>query len=97
MFDISLQNFKKPLDTFSLQIEGKRSKDYFVIILAAKENFERFSRLEFTFEKSKHQEASLRTVPTIVTAHIFCSCQGSRARRERNAQHAGHADWFCLL
>ena len=39
----------------------------------------------------------LRTVPTIVTAHIFCACQGSRARRERNAQHAGHADWFCLL
>ena len=39
----------------------------------------------------------LRTVPTIVTAHIFCACQGSRARRERNAQHAGHAEWFCLL
>ena len=27
-------------------------------------------------------------------AHYY---QGSRARRERNAQHAGHADWFCLL
>ena len=27
-------------------------------------------------------------VPTIATAHIFCACQGSRARRERNAQHA---------
>ena len=40
---------------------------------------------------------SLRMVPTIVTAHIFCACQGSRARRERNVQHAGHADWFCLL
>ena len=38
-----------------------------------------------------------RTVPTIVTAHIFCACQGSHARRERNAQHAGHEDWFCLL
>ena len=37
----------------------------------------------------------LRTVPTVVTAQIFCACQGSRARRERNAQHAGHADWFC--
>ena len=24
---------------------------------------------------------SLRTVPTIVTAHIFCACQGSRALR----------------
>ena len=41
--------------------------------------------------------SSLKTVPTIVTAHIFCACQGSRARHERNAQHAGHADWFCLL
>ena len=39
----------------------------------------------------------LRTVPTIVTAQIFCACQGSRARRERNVQHAGHTDWFCLL
>ena len=38
-----------------------------------------------------------RTGPTIVTAHIFCACQGSRARRERNALHTGHADWFCLL
>ena len=36
-------------------------------------------------------------VPTIVTAHIFCACQGSRARPERNAQHAGHADWFCYF
>ena len=41
-------------------------------------------------------EGRLRTVPTIVTVHIFCACQGSRARRERNAQHAGHVDWFCL-
>ena len=24
-------------------------------------------------------------LPAIVTAHIFCACQGSRARRERNA------------
>ena len=40
---------------------------------------------------------NLRTVPTIVTAHIFCACQCSRARRERNAQHAGRADWFCPL
>ena len=39
----------------------------------------------------------LKTVPTIVTAHIFCACQGSHARPKRNAQHAGHADWFCLL
>ena len=33
-FDISLQNFKKPLDIFSPQIERKRSKEYLVIILA---------------------------------------------------------------
>ena len=35
----------------------------------------------------------LRTLPTIVTVHIFCVCEGSRAQRERNTQHAGHADW----
>ena len=29
----------------------------------------------------------LRTVPTIITALIFCACQGSRARCERNVQH----------
>ena len=40
---------------------------------------------------------ALRTVPSIITAHIFCVCQGSLTRRERNGQHAGHADWFCLL
>ena len=39
-FDISLQNFKKPLDIFSLQIERKRSKEYLVTILAVKESFE---------------------------------------------------------
>ena len=56
-FDVSLQNFKKPLDSFSPQIERKRSKEYLVIILAGKESFERFSRLEFVFEKSNHREA----------------------------------------
>ena len=35
-FDIILQNFKKPLDSFSPQIERKRSKEYLVIILAGK-------------------------------------------------------------
>ena len=34
--DISLQNFKKPLDIFSPQIERKRSKKHLVIILAVK-------------------------------------------------------------
>ena len=53
----SLQNFKKPLDIFSPQIERKRFKEYLVIILAVKESFERFSCLEFIFEKSKHREA----------------------------------------
>ena len=51
---------KKPLDSFSPQIERKRSKEYFVIILTVKENFERFSCLEFVFEKSKHREAGLK-------------------------------------
>ena len=49
-FDISLQNFKKPLDIFSPQIERKGCKEYLVIILAVKESFERFSSLEFIFE-----------------------------------------------
>ena len=59
-FDISLQNFKKPLDSFSPQKERKRSKEYLFIILAGKESFEQFSYLEFVFEKSKHREAGLK-------------------------------------
>ena len=59
-FDINLLNFKKPLVIFSPQIERKRSKEYLVIILPVKESFERFSCLEFIFEKSKHQEAGLK-------------------------------------
>ena len=47
-------------------------------------------------EKLSLKKKVLRTVLTIVTAHIFCACQSSRAQRERNAQHAGLADWFCL-
>ena len=35
-FDIRLHNFKKPLDIFSPQIERKRSKEYFIKILAVK-------------------------------------------------------------
>ena len=57
---ISLWNFKKPLDIFSLQIERKRSKEYIVIILAVKESFERFSCLEFIFEKSKRRKVGLK-------------------------------------
>ena len=44
-----------------------------------------------------HQSLNLRTVSAIVTAHFFCACEGSGVRRERNAQHAGHVEWFCLL
>ena len=57
---ISLWSFKKPLDIFSPQIERKHSKEYLIIILAVKEIFERFSCLEFIFEKSKHREAGLK-------------------------------------
>ena len=60
-FDISLQNFKKRLDISSPQIERKRSKEYLVIILAVKESFERFSCLEFIFEKSETQETGLQS------------------------------------
>ena len=45
---------------FSPQIERNRSKEYLVIILAVKEGFERFSCLEFIFEKSKYREAGLK-------------------------------------
>ena len=60
-FDISLQNFKKPLDIFSQKRERKRSKDYLVIILAVKESFERFSYLEFIFEKKQTPGIRLKT------------------------------------
>ena len=59
-FDINLQNFKKPLDIFSPQIERKRSKEYLVIIVLVKESLERFSCLEFIIEKRKHREAGLK-------------------------------------
>ena len=39
---ISLQIFKKPLDIFSPQIEGTRSKEFLVIILAVKETLSDF-------------------------------------------------------
>ena len=59
-FDMSLQNFKKPLDIFSPQTERNRSKEYLVIILALKESLERFSCLEFIFEKKQNREASVK-------------------------------------
>ena len=34
-------------------LESKRSKEYLVVILAVKESFERFSCLEFIFEKNQ--------------------------------------------
>ena len=50
-----LRDLKKPSDIFSQQIERKCSKEYLVIILAVKESLERFSCLEFIFEKSKYR------------------------------------------
>ena len=32
-------------------------------------------------------QLALRTVPTIVTAHIFCACQSNRATRKKCATH----------
>ena len=59
-FDTNLQNFKKPLDIFTPQIQRKRSKECLGIILPVKESLERFSCLEFIFEKSKHREAGVK-------------------------------------
>ena len=56
-----LSELKKPLDIFSLQIERKRSKEHLVIILAVKESFERFSCLEFIFEKKQTPGSQLET------------------------------------
>ena len=41
-------------------MERRRSKEHLVIILAVKEGFERFSCLEFIFEKSKTQATGLQ-------------------------------------
>ena len=60
-FDISLQNFKKPSNIFSPQIERKRSKEYLVIIVAVKESYERFSCVDFIFEKKQTTESRLKT------------------------------------
>ena len=51
--DISLQNFKKPLDIFSPEIERKLSKEYLVIILDVKESFERFSQFASSLSLQK--------------------------------------------
>ena len=62
---MSLQNLKKPLDIFSPQIERKGFKEYVVITLAVKErsteSFERFSWLEFIFEKEQTPGSQLNT------------------------------------
>ena len=60
-FDISLQNFKQPLDIFSPQNERKRSNEYLVIILAVKQSFEWFSCLKFIFEKKQIPGSRLKT------------------------------------
>ena len=41
------------------EIEGKRSKEYF-IILALEESFDLFFWLEFIFENCKHRETGLK-------------------------------------
>ena len=51
-FDISLQNFKKPLDSFSPQIERKRSKEYLVIILAGKKALSDFLASSSSLKKA---------------------------------------------
>ena len=62
---MSLQNFKRPLHIFLSQIERKRFKEYLIIILAVKErsteSFERFSWLEFIFEKEQTPGSQLNT------------------------------------
>ena len=60
MFDISLQNFKKPLEIFLTSNRKKKFQEYLVIILVVKESFERFSCFAFIFEKSKYREAGLK-------------------------------------
>ena len=55
-----LTELEKAFRQFLTAIERKRSKEYLDIILAVKESFERFSYLEFVFEKSKHREAGLK-------------------------------------
>ena len=55
-----LTELSKAFRHFLTAVERKRSKEYLVVILAVKESFERFSCLEFVFEKSKHREAGLK-------------------------------------
>ena len=63
-FDISLQNFKKPLDIFwpQLNTKKKRSEDWFIYGFGCKNKgkSERFSCLEFILKNSKHREAGLK-------------------------------------
>ena len=53
-FDISSQNFKKPLVDISPRTERKKLSEEFWL---QKESFERFSCREFIFENSKQREA----------------------------------------
>ena len=74
-FDMSLQNYKKPLDSFSRQIERKRSKEYLVIILAGKESFSRaifLSRVRLW--KNKHREAGLKHKLKLEALRLFNTC-----------------------
>ena len=59
-FDISLQNFNKPLDIFSPQIERKRSEEYLVITLAVKRKLWAIFLPRVHLCKSKHWVAGLK-------------------------------------
>ena len=47
----------KAFRQFLTENRNHSKAEYLVIIVAVKESFERFSCLEFVFEKSKHREA----------------------------------------
>ena len=57
-FDISLQNFEKPLVDISPQITRKTiPKNISILFWLSKENFERLTCRKFIEENSKHWEA----------------------------------------
>ena len=83
----SHQTPERPQDAMAVWMEDSREDSFKICLKESKifdgvhKNIEVVSLVEIT----KRPHGELRTVPTIVTAHIFCACQGSRARRERNA------------
>ena len=60
-FDVSLQNFKKPLDIFWPQSNTKeRSEEYFVTILAVKRKIWAIFLPPVHLKNSKHQDSGLK-------------------------------------